>query len=144
MRYAFIKKYQDTFNIFILCDYLKVSRSCYYRWLKIPLSQREIRNKELKKLIFRTFSDAKGIYGSPRVHAVLKRAGILCNQKRVARLMREMGLRSIIKKKFKATTNSRHNKPVAKNLLDPKFHPPSPNLVWVSDVTYVFTKEGWL
>ncbi len=142
MRYAFIKKYQDTFNIFILCDYLKVSRSCYYRWLKIPLSQREIKNKELKKMIFRAFSDAKGIYGSPRVHAVLKRTGIFCNIKRVARLMIEMGLRSIIKKKFKATTNSKHNKPVAKNLLNRKFHPSGLNLVWVSDITFVFTREG--
>ncbi|MET1257637.1 IS3 family transposase, partial [Aliikangiella maris] len=87
-------------------------------------------------------SDAKRV--SPRIHAQFKREGISVSRKRVARIMRELGLRAKSKRRFKATTNSRHNKPVAPNLLARQFSPIRADIAWVADITYIWTDEGWL
>jgi transposase InsO family protein len=83
-------------------------------------------------------------YGSPRVHEDLQEQGIRCGRKRVARLMRENGIRAKQARRFKATTDSDHNDPVAPNLLDREFHVDVPDRVWVADLTYIWTREGWL
>lgn len=144
MKYAFVHRYRRRFGVARLCKNLCISPSGYYRWLKDPLGVRGRRDQELKPIIWRVFMDSKRIYGSPRVRAQLKRDGLTISRKRVARLMHEMGLRSIIKRKYKATTNSRHNHPVAKNYLNRQFYPKRENLVWAGDITYIPTNEGWL
>ena len=144
MKYAFIHANRRRFGVAKLCRHLGAAPSGYYRWLKDPLGIRGRQDQELKPLIWRIFVDSKRIHGSPRVYAMLRRQGQICSRKRVARLMREMGLRSIIKRKYKATTNSRHNRPVAQNHLNRRFRPRRKNLVWAGDITYVPTEEGWL
>jgi len=144
VKYAFIKKFSLKISVERLCSYLGVSRSGYYRWLKAPSSQRKVEEESLKPLIVKAFTDSKRIYGSPRVHASLTRTGVVCGVHRVARLMKEMGLRSVIKRKYKVTTHSNHNKAVAKNILNRKFSPPKRNQVWAGDITYIPTDEGWL
>ena len=143
MKYAFIHAHRKRFGVARLCKNLNVSQSGYYRWIKDPLGIRGRRDQELKPLIWRIFMDSKRIYGSPRVRAQLRRDGYLISRKRVARLMREMGLRSIIKRKYKATTNSRHNHPVARNHLNRQFRQKRENLIWAGDITYIQTDEGW-
>ncbi|MDX2470467.1 MAG: IS3 family transposase [SAR324 cluster bacterium] len=98
----------------------------------------------LKTEVLRVFTKHKRIYGSPRLSAKLKKVGIFAGENRVTRLMREMGLRSIIQRKYKATTNSKHNKPVATNRLNRKFRPSRLNQAWAGDITYIQTKQGRL
>ena len=143
-KYAFIHSHRKQFGVTRLCQKLRVSKSGYYRWLRDPLGKRGAENIRLKQRIFAIFGESKRIYGSPRIHAQMKREGYVCSRKRVARLMREMGLRSIIKRKYKATTNSKHHKPVAKNHLNRQFKPIAPNQFWAGDITYIPTDEGWL
>ena len=144
MKYAFIKKQSRSISVAKLCNYLEASKSGYYRWIKAPLCARKLEELRLKPSIIKAFTDSKRIYGSPRVHASLIRDGIACGLHQVARLMKEMGLRSVIKKKYKATTNSKHNKAVAQNILDRKFYPLQANQAWAGDITYIWTEEGWL
>ncbi|MBW2305076.1 MAG: IS3 family transposase, partial [Deltaproteobacteria bacterium] len=84
------------------------------------------------------------ILGAPKIHRDLTEAGIRCGKNRIARIMRKAGIRSRVKRKFKATTNSKHNLPVAPNLLNQNFNVAAPNRTWVGDITYIWTKEGWL
>lgn len=144
MKFAFIHAQGRRFGVALLCKHLGVSQCGYYQWLKYPLGARGRRDQELRPVIRRIFFDSKRIYGSSRVRAQLRREGYLVSRKRVARLMREMGLRLIIKRKYKATTNSRHNKLVAKNKLNRRFRPARPNQAWEGDITFIPTDEGWL
>lgn len=127
-----------------LCAVLKVSRTGFYKWKKCKISQREHSDSALLSRIKAIFDEYKGIYGSPRLHAELRDQGIKCSRKRVARLMRENGLRAKAARKFKATTNSKHNYPVHPNLLEQNFVVDAPNKVWTADITYIWTGEGWL
>lgn len=144
MKYAFITTQRKHHQVNTLCRVLKASRSGFYRWLKSPLSNRKKRDIQLKKEILKIHVEYKQIYGSPRIHATLRYIGQRCGKKRVARLMRELQIRSIIKKKYKITTNSRHLRPVAPNLLNRQFNPKRLNETWASDITYIRTNEGWL
>lgn len=90
------------------------------------------------------FDESKGTYGSPRIHEELKKLGKPVSRRRIAKLMRVCGLKSRIKRKFRITTNSKHPYPIAENLLDRNFNPANLNEVWVSDITYIKTNEGWL
>lgn len=123
---------------------LGVSRSGYYEWTKRKVSNRDKRHKELEKQIRRIFYDSRRLYGSPKVWNVLKQQNVKVSQKTVARIMKELGLKSRTVKKHKATTNSKHNLPVAENILNQKFNATKPNEVWMADITYVQTDEGWL
>ncbi len=96
------------------------------------------------ELIQEVHTRSRGTYGSPRVHAQLERNGERCGEDKVARLMRQYGIRAKTRKKFKATTNSKHNLPVAENILNRNFTPTAPNQSWAGDITYVWTSEGWL
>ena len=127
-----------------MCTTLEVSRSGFYAWLGRPESRRRRENRRLTELIREEFEKGREVYGSPRVHAALTSRDITCGVNRVARLMREAGMRSKVKPKFKRTTNSRHNHAVAPNLLDRDFSTNGPNEVWSSDITYIPTDEGWL
>ena len=128
----------------VICRLLEVSRSGYHAWKKRSKSQRRIDNEALLIEIRRVFVDNDSNFGSPRIWDDLKKANIPCSLNRVARLMREAGLIAIQKRKFKATTNSNHNWPVAPNLLERNFSVDEPNKIWVTDITYIWTWEGWL
>lgn len=123
---------------------MEVSRSSYYEWLKRGESRRKKSDRELSEKIRALFNAYRGRYGSPRIYDDLRDMGIRCSKKRVERLMREMGLRARHKRKYKVTTNSKHNYPIAPNLLNRQFKVDAPNKVWVADITYIRTFEGWL
>jgi transposase InsO family protein len=127
-----------------MCQVLEASRSGYYEWLNREPSQRQLENEELKAKITEIYKQHSGRYGSPRIHRQLVEEGYNCNIKRVARLMSVMGLKAIQKRKFKKTTDSNHNLPLQDNLLNREFDVIQPNKVWVSDITYIPTDEGWL
>lgn len=122
---------------------LNVSRSSFYRWLIHSPSKRQKETDQLVKEIRIIHEKSKQIYGSPRITVELTEAGYKVSRPRVARLMRKAGVRSILKKKYKVTTDSNHKYPVAQNLLDRNFSPGELGRVWVSDITYLKTHAGW-
>lgn len=122
-----------------------MSRSGYYAFKKRPKSQRRLDNEKLLIEIRRVFVENQENYGSPRVWDELNNEqGIRCSENRVARVMREAGIVAVQKRKFRLTTNSKHNYPVWPNILERNFSVDRPNAVWVSDITYIWTFEGWL
>ena len=127
-----------------MCKVFCISRSSYYKWLKGGLPKRKLEAGILTKEIKEIFKMSKGTYGSPRIAAELKRKGFKASRPRVAKLMRENGLKSKVRKKYRVTTDSNHKYPIAKNLLGRNFSPGAICKSWVSDITYVRTKQGWL
>ena len=128
-----------------MCKVLKVSRSGYYAWRRRVPSAREMADEELLAEIKKIFAASKQTYGSPRVHIELQADGIRVSRKRVARLMRENGLKVARKRKKKVvTTDSDHALPVAPNLLNRDFTASRPNEKWVTDISYIRTDAGWL
>jgi transposase InsO family protein len=127
-----------------MCDVLGVSPSAYYEWVAEQEAEHERRDAELRARIQALFVDFKGRYGAPRIHGELAKEGARVSRKRVARLMRESGLRAKTARKYKATTDSNHALPVAPNLLERRFDVEAPNTAWVSDITYLWTRQGWL
>jgi transposase InsO family protein len=144
MKFRFISKNQGTFKVGRMCQLLNVSRGGYYAWLKRPRSRRSRENEKLKAKILNIFHGSHGTYGAPRIHADLRSQGFRCGRNRVARLMRQLGIKAKAKRKFKATTDSKHNLPIAPNVLDQNFDVAGPNEVWAADITYIPTQEGWL
>jgi len=123
---------------------MAVSRSGYYEWLSRPTSQHKQEDEALKATIKEIHEGSRQTYGTRRIKDDLADQGDTVSRKRIARLMNEEGLSCKTKRKFKATTNSRHNKPVAKNLLQRNFHRDRPDEAYVGDITYIPTREGWL
>lgn len=132
------------YPIDVLCRSLRLSRGGYYGWLRGRGRQREQADAVLLTEIRRVHQENNRNYGSPRVYRELRTAGTSCSKQRVERLMSEHGLRAKHKRKFKVTTNSKHNLPVAPNVLAGRFHWTRPNQAWVGDITYIPTHEGWL
>lgn len=129
-----------------MCRVLQVHQSGYYRWLSSRArgNRREGENRLLTAQIGAVFQEYKSRYGCRRVQRELQARGVRANGKRVARLMREAGLKAKGKRRFKATTQSRHRYPIAPNRLERRFEVKAANRLWVSDITYVWTSEGWL
>ncbi len=128
-----------------MCKVFKVRRSGYYDWLDRKPSKREIESNQLKTIIGAIYKGSKSRYGSIKITEELTSLGYSISRPRVARMMRSEGLRSIIKKKYRcATTDSNHSFPVAENHLDKDFSANRPGQKWVSDITYIPTKQGWL
>ena len=144
MRFRFIQAEKANFKIATMCRVLKVTRSGYYAWHKRQASAHWLRDRKLLRRIRVSFYESRRTYGSPRVHRDLLAGGERVSRKRVARLMREAGLESRRKKRFRRTTDSNHRQPVASNELDRRFAPGSSETWWVGDITYVWTAEGWL
>ncbi len=132
------------FPVTLMCRALEVSRSGFYAWSIRPESERSKANKRLTLEIKKVHEESRRTYGSPRVHAELQENGFKVGRKRVARLMRESGLQAKGKRRFRKTTDSTHGRPVAPNLLSRKFEVDAPNTVWASDITYLWTNEGWV
>jgi transposase InsO family protein len=127
-----------------MCTVLQASRSGYNSWRKRGVPPRKLRQKELLDKIMKIHKDSRGTYGSPKILRELRKDGIVVNHKTVEELMKRNGIRAKQKKKFKATTNSKHNLPVAENLLNREFKASKPNQAWVGDITYIATDEGWM
>ena len=144
MIFRFMQQHETEFPLVVMCAVFAVSRSGYYAWWKNPASKRKQASDKLLKEIRIAHHESRETYGSPRVYQALKQQDIPCSENRIARLMQEDGLRAKSKRRFKATTNSKHDLPVAPNLLQRDFSPEKPDQVWAGDITYIWTTEGWL
>ena len=144
MKYKFIAVQRSAFGVEKMCRLFAVSRSGFYRWNQGGECKRAAQNRLLLNHIQRIYASTKGRYGSPRITAELQDQGFTCSRPRVARLMRKHTIRARTRRKFKVTTNSKHKYPVAPNLLRQRFQTDAPNRVWVSDITYIRTLQGWL
>ncbi len=127
-----------------MCKVFKISKSSYYYWLKNGPSKRWLENQELLLRINTIFEYSSKTYGSPRIKEELQAQGFKVSRPRVARIMKAAGIRARIPRRFVATTDSRHNYPVAPNILNREFTAARPGQVWVSDITYIKTNKGWL
>ncbi len=128
----------------VLARTLNVSRAGYYQWLRERGGKRAQSDAVLLEEIERVYAAHGGKYGSPRIYQELRTAGVACSKARVERLMREADLMGKHKRKHKVTTDSKHNQPVAPNVLNGQFTRERPNEAWVGDITYIATDEGWL
>jgi putative transposase len=144
VKYAFVEEHRMEFRITAMCRVLSIHSSGYYAWRKRKPPRRAAENERLLERITAIHARSRSTYGSPRVHQQLRGEGEKVNHKRVSRLMRENALRAKRVRKFKATTDSRHNLPVAENVLGRNFRVDAPDRVWTSDITYIWTDEGWL
>ena len=144
MRFRFIATEKAHHSLSLLCRCLRVTRSGFYAWQERPESARATRDRQLKVLVHTSFAASKGRYGSPRIHRDLLEQRQYVSRKRVIRLMQEEKLKARVRKRFRCTTMSDHDQPVAANLLDRQFTATAPNQKWVADFTYLWTSEGWL
>jgi putative transposase len=139
-----MKQWRFHFPVIIMGRVLRVSRSGFYAWLGRKPSRRAQEDERLKVAIKAAHKRTRETYSARCLQPELARDGFVVGRDRIARLRRELGIRCKQKRKFKTTTNSNHNLPVAANLLDQNFTASSPNEVWVGDITYIPTGEGWL
>ncbi len=145
MRFEFVKAHSHEFRVEKMAQVLGISRCGYYEYLKMVPSQRAVENQEFIKEIKKVYKSSRGTYGSPRVHAGMKKQGKACSRKRVAKLMKQENIQAKMRKKWKVTTQlSKKAVTIAPNYLEQNFSVEAPDKVWVSDITYVATQEGWL
>ena len=144
MRFGFIQTEKAMYPVRVLCRTLLVSASGFYAWCRRGLSLRAQEDAALKVEIRAAHAASGKRYGSPRIHADLKADDQHVGRKRVARLMREEGIEGQRKRRFRVTTDSRHSHPVAGNQLNRNFTASAPNKIWVTDITYIWTREGWI
>jgi putative transposase len=145
MRFGFIEQHARTFPVRLMCRVLGVSASGYYAWRSRPESHRASAYRRLLQEVHQLHAQHQGRYGSPRMHAALRAQGHRVSRGRVERLMRRHGIRALARRRFRpTTTDSRHTLPIAPNLLQQEFAVSVPNQVWLADITYIPTGEGWL
>ncbi len=144
MRYTFILVSQVAFPVTAMCRVLDVSTSGFYGWKAQPVSRRDERDTALRARVRRVFEASRETYGSPRVHAELRADGAPVSENKVAKLMRDEGLVARRKKRFRATTDSKHDDPIAPNIVERDFIADEKNDTWVTDVTCIWTRSGWL
>lgn len=144
MRFAFIAAEKAAFPVRVLCRILAVSRAGFYAAQARPAAAHTRRDQQLAVAIAAIHAETRPRYGSPRVHTELRARGQRVSRKRVARLMRQRDLAARRRRRYRVTTDSRHPFPVAANVLARQFTAPAPDAVWVTDITYIPTGEGWL
>ena len=144
MKYAFIYQHRFQFSLAALCRRLNVSPSGYRHWREYPISIRQQRDQALVIHLKEIHRECKSTYGYRRMYHAARLQGLDVGRNRIHRLMRIYGIIARYKRKYKTTTDSRHTLPVAPNLLNRQFNVAAPNQVWVSDITYIPTQEGWL
>src|SRR5216683_1914106 len=145
MRFRLIEDHRLIWPVRVMCDALSASPSGYYLWRSRPESPRKIANRELLGDIQRIHVHHRGRYGAPRIHAELRAEGQAVSRKRIERVMRRHGIRAQAPRRYRVcTTDSKHSLPVAPNLLAQNFIADRPNRVWLADITYIATGEGWL
>jgi putative transposase len=144
-RFAFVDQEKALFDVTVLCRLLKVSRSGFYAWLARPKSDHELADEVLSAQIAKAFTDNRSVYGSPRIHAELADLGVRVSRKRIARLMRQAQIVGCHRRKRSfSITEQNPTAQAAPDLVDRKFVATAPNQLWVADVTYVPTVQGWL
>ena len=139
-----MKRERLHFPVMTMSRLMKVSKSGFYAWLRRKPSRRQQEDERLKIAIKAAHQRSRETYGIRRLQPELAAEGFPAGRDRIDRLRKTLGLRCRQKRKFKATTNSKHSLPVAENLLDQTFFPSAPNQMWVTDITYISTQEGWL
>jgi putative transposase len=144
VKFAFIAEQKVAFSIVMMCRVLDVSTSGYHAWNGRPVAAHAHREGELDGRVREAHAASKGRYGSPRVHAELRASGERVGRKRVARIMKNAGLTGRKRRRFQSTTDSRHAFPIAPNVLERDFTATEPNQAWVTDITFIWTHEGWL
>lgn len=144
MRFVFIHAERALYPVRVLCTVLEVSRSGYYAWIDRPEPARTAKDAQLAVEIAAAHQRSRATYGSPRLHRELRARGLRVGRKRVERLMRDRGIQARRKKRFRHATDSKHANPIAPNVLAREFEVKAANAVWVTDVTCVWTGEGWL
>jgi transposase InsO family protein len=143
LRFAFIEEHERQWALSDLCRVLSVSRSGFHAWRIRGKSMREHQDEQLAVEVVAVHERSRKTYGSPRVHAELRARGVRTGRKRVARLMRAKSLVARCKRRFRRTTDSRHSNPIAPNIVARCFRADAPNQIWVTDVTAIWTLEGW-
>lgn len=144
MRFEFMKEHAEEFCIEKMAKVLGVCRSGYYDFLGRASGTRVKENERLLKQIKAIYKSSRGVYGSPRIHMELKNQGEKCSRRRIAKLMKRAGIQAKMRKKWKVTTQPNRKAEISPNHLDQNFETEAPNRVWVSDITYITTQEGWL
>ena len=144
MKYSFIRAQSDEHAVTRLCNLLGVSTSGYYDWYDRPESSRARENRELTQKIHHHHQRSNEVYGSPKIHKDLLAEGELCGVNRVARLMKQADIQSKLRRKFVITTNSKSTTAASPDLLQRNFKVAKPDDAWVSDTTFIPTREGWL
>lgn len=145
MKYQFIEEHRDEYPVTLMCQVLEVARSGYYQWRKQPLSKRKMADLLLLMHIQDIFAESRDTYGSYRIQAELAEQGICCGRKRVARLMQAYQMRPKTVRCFRViTTDNNHKLRVAPNRLNQEFTADRPDQIWLTDITYIPTAEGWL
>jgi transposase InsO family protein len=147
MRFAFIQVHARQHAVTTMCRVLRVSKAGYYAWVKRAPSARTTADEQLAERIRAVHRASRRTYGSPRVHAELQAQGRRHGRKRIARIMRTQGIRAKARRRFRVTTDSKHAHPIAPNTLARQFaveQVAASDRVWVGDITYLFTREGWL
>ena len=144
MRYRFIERHKKAFPVTLMCRVLKLTRSGYYTWRGRSLCRLRKENEQLSPLVQQIHRESGGTYGTRRMAKALQAHDVACGRARARTLMKFAGVSVERRKKFRVTTESKHNLPVSPNLLNRQFDVKEPNRVWASDITYVWTREGWL
>jgi putative transposase len=142
--FSFIEQHKEIWPVTVLCDTLGVSTQGFYAWRSRPTSTQQQRRDALLVEMHAVHAEVKQRYGSPRLHAELQAKGVPCCVNTVAKLMHDNDIRSKTARKFRNTTDSNHSLAVADNVLDRQFEPTGPNEKWVTDISYIPTREGWL
>ncbi len=144
MKFRFIREHSGSYPVAPMCRVLDVSKAGFYAWRERPASRTSQENAVLVEKIQEIHTESRKTYGALRVHKALRNQGVRVSSNRVERLMRVNGIQGKQKKRFRATNSSGHSFPVAANLLDRNFEVSDPDRFWVSDITYIWTREGWL
>ena len=140
----FIKENRKQYHLALVCEVLQVSPSGYHKWLKHKISFRAVENQRILKIIKFHHNKSKATYGLPRIYAAMRKEGVIVNKKRVARLMRVNNIKAKTKKRFRITTVQNSKAAASENLLKQNFTTTSENKIWTGDITYLWTKEGWV
>ncbi len=144
MKYAFIRENREIFPVIVMCEVLEVSRSGFHEWSSREPSARALANKDLDSAIARIHKASRQTYGSPRMREALVSEGFKCSPTRVERRMKSNGIRAKTKRNFRVKTDSKHSLPISPNLVNRDFKPSASDSVWLTDITYIATDEGWL
>jgi transposase InsO family protein len=144
VKFAFVAAQRVAFPLAVICRVLEVSTSGYYAWTERGASCRSRRDLDLAAKVRAAHTASKGRYGSPRVHAELRAAGEKVGRKRIARIMKQAHLEGRKRRRFRKTTDSNHRLPIAPNRLERDFTATAPNQAWVTDITFLWTAQGWL
>jgi len=144
VKYAFIRRHEDEFSIVRMCRVMRVSRSGYYAWRERPEGDRIRKDRQLLQHIGRVHAESRQAYGAKKTWLALNESGIACGKHRVARLRKQAGIEARRKRRFRMTVENHATAPAAPNLVQRQFRVDAPDRIWVGDMTFIRTRQGWL